>query len=196
MSAVTSIIRELPVAASVLHPIRLQILKQLSSPKSATEVSKSLNFPRQKIAYHFKELEKHNLVELVETRRKGNCSERILKATAESYVISPETLGAVSVSPDKIKDQFSWSYLVAICGRAVRDLGILRARANKAKKKLATFSLQTEVKFDSPQAQSEFAEELTQSVSALITKYHKESASEGRIFNLVLGSYPKITREE
>jgi DNA-binding transcriptional ArsR family regulator len=41
---------------------------------------------RQKVNYHLKALERHGLVELVEERRKGNVNERMLRATAASYV--------------------------------------------------------------------------------------------------------------
>ena len=44
-------------------------------------------------------LESAGLVELVEERRKGNCNERVLQATAASYVISPSALSAVAPDP-------------------------------------------------------------------------------------------------
>ena len=54
---------------------------------------------RQKVNYHLRELERHGLVELVEERRKGNMTERVLRATAASYVISPAALAAVAPDP-------------------------------------------------------------------------------------------------
>ncbi len=50
---------------------------------------------RQKVNYHLRELERHGLVELVEERRKGNVTERVMRATAASFVISPAALAAV-----------------------------------------------------------------------------------------------------
>jgi hypothetical protein len=49
-----------------------------------------LALPRQQVGYHLRALEQAGLVELVEERRKGNCIERIVRAAACSYVISPE----------------------------------------------------------------------------------------------------------
>ena len=42
---------------------------------------------------HLHELEKEGFVEFVEQRPKGNCLERVVRATARSYVISPAALG-------------------------------------------------------------------------------------------------------
>ncbi len=44
-------------------------------------------------------LESHGLVELVKERHEGNAIERVLRATAMSYVISPTALAAVQPDP-------------------------------------------------------------------------------------------------
>jgi hypothetical protein len=55
--------------------------------------------PRKRGLTRFPALERHGLVELVEERRKGNCTERVLQATAAAYVISPSALSAVAPDP-------------------------------------------------------------------------------------------------
>ena len=177
-------------AAAVLHPLRRNILEALRDPGSATSLSEQFGLPRQKLNYHLRELERHRLVELVEERRKGNCTERLLRATARYFVISPETIGGLAADPDAIRDRFSSAYLTALASRAVHELGDLRQRAHKARKRLSTFSLESEVRFASPAARAAFAEELSQSVASLIEKYHEPTAKEGRGFRLVLGVYP------
>ena len=85
-----------PAAAVVsLDPVRARLLAALAEPGSATTLSGQLGIPRQKINYHLRTLEQHGLLELVEERRKGNCTERVLKATASSYLISPVVLADV-----------------------------------------------------------------------------------------------------
>ena len=44
---------------------------------------------RQTANYHLRVLETHGLVELVEERVRGSKAERVLRATASSFVISP-----------------------------------------------------------------------------------------------------------
>ena len=78
-----------PAAAEVsLDPVRARLLAELAEPASATMLAARVGLPRQKVNYHLRALERHGLVELVEERRKGNCTERVLRATAASYVIS------------------------------------------------------------------------------------------------------------
>ena len=79
-----------PLAAEVsLDPMRSRLLAALAEPASAASLAGEAGLSRQQANYHLRALERHGLVELVEERRKGNLTERILRATAASYVISP-----------------------------------------------------------------------------------------------------------
>src|SRR5262249_9075960 len=84
-----AVIEEPAAAEASLDPIRARILAALAEPGSAARLAARLGLPRQKVNYHLKELERHGLVELAEERRKGNVTERVYRATAASYVISP-----------------------------------------------------------------------------------------------------------
>ena len=86
-------------AAMLLDPLRLRLLEGLREPDSAAGLARRLRLPRQRVNYHLRELEKHKLVELVGRKRRGNCTARILRATARSYVISPAALGGVGADP-------------------------------------------------------------------------------------------------
>lgn len=183
-------------AAALLNPLRLQILERLREPDSASGLSRLMKMPRQKLNYHLRELEKHGLIEPVEERKRGNCVERIVRATARHYLISPEALGNLATDPAQIQDRFSSTYLVAVAARAIRDLAALREQAEKAGKKLATFTLETEVKFATATEQHAFSEELANAVAKLVTKYHDEKSPGGRRYKFLVGSYPAITKKE
>jgi DNA-binding transcriptional ArsR family regulator len=182
-------------AAAMLDPLRLQILERLREPDSASGLSRLMNLPRQKLNYHLRELEKHGLIEQVEERKKGNCVERIVRATARCYLISPAALGNLGTDPGQIQDRFSSTYLVAVAARAIRDLSVLRTRAEKAGKKLATFTLETSVRFAAAADQHAFAEELTNAVAKLAAKYHNEKTAGGRQYKFIVGAYPAITQK-
>jgi DNA-binding transcriptional ArsR family regulator len=83
-----AVIEDPAVAVVSLDPIRTRLLAELTEPASATALADRVGLARQKVNYHLRELERHGLVELVEERRKGNMIERMLRATAASYVIS------------------------------------------------------------------------------------------------------------
>ena len=95
-----------PAAAeAVLEPARTRLLAQLTEPQSAAMLAAAVGLPRQKVNYHLRALERHGLVELVEERRKGNMTERLLQAAAASYVISPSALAAVAPDPARAPDR-------------------------------------------------------------------------------------------
>jgi DNA-binding transcriptional ArsR family regulator len=190
------VIRGPAEAMTLLDPTRRTMLEQLREPTSASSLARRLGLPRQRVNYHLRELEKAHLVKLVEERRKGNCIERVVQATARYYLISPEALGPLACDPERIPDRFSASYLVAAAGRTIRDLATLTGRARAAGGRLATLTLETEVRFAGPEARGAFAEELASALARLAAKYHDATAEGGRVFRFVVGGYPKITRNE
>jgi DNA-binding transcriptional ArsR family regulator len=182
-------------AAAALHPLRTRILDALREPDSAAGLARRLDLPRQKVNYHVRELEKHGLIETVEERRKGNCTERIVRATARAYLISPAALGNLAVDPEGMQDRFSSSYLLALAGQALSDLAALRGRATRGGKRLATLALQSEIRFGTAEQRAAFAEELAKVLTRLIAKYHDEETPGGRRFRLFLGAYPAVARD-
>jgi hypothetical protein len=147
------------------------------------------------VNYHLKILERHSLVELAGERRKGNVTERMMRATAASYVISPQALAAVQPDPDRFRDQLSARWLLALGARLVRDVGLLVTGAAKARKRLATYALDGEVTFASAADRAAFIEELTAGVSALIRKYHDGDAEAGRPHRIVVAVHPTVKPE-
>ena len=162
-----------PAAAEAsLDPIRTRILRELAEPGSATQLAAKVGLPRQKVNYHLKALERHGLVELVEERRRGNVTERILRATAASYLISPAALASVAPDPHRFSDRFSAFWLLALAARMVQEMGQLIAGAAAARQKLATFAIDGEITFRSAADRAAFAEELGVAVTRLVDKYH------------------------
>jgi DNA-binding transcriptional ArsR family regulator len=180
-----------PAAAGVsLDPVRARLLAELAEPGSASSLAAKVGLPRQKVNYHLRTLEHHGLVELVEERRKGNMTERVLQATASSYVISPSALGAVAPDPLRAPDRLSARWLIAVAARTVREVGDLVKGATTAGKRLATFAIDGEVRFASASDRAAFAEELANAVTALVSKYHDESAPGGRPHRVVVAVHP------
>jgi DNA-binding transcriptional ArsR family regulator len=184
-----------PAAAGVsLDPMRSRLLAALAQPGSATTLAAQVGLSRQKVNYHLRALERHGLVELVEERKKGNMTERVLRATAASYLISPAALAAVAPDPDRSPDQLSARWLLALAGRMVQEVGALITRARAARQPLATFAIDSEVRFASAADRAAFAGELSDAVEGLVAKYHDESAKGGRRHRLVVALHPSITK--
>jgi predicted ArsR family transcriptional regulator len=190
MRAALQIVQSAEKAAVLLQPGRLSLLQDLAEPNSAAGLARRLGVPRQKINYHLHELEREGFLELVEERRKGNCIERMVRATAKSYVIGPQAMGRLGETPEEVRDRFSIAYLVASAARVIRELAGIAARAGRAGKRVATLTLESEIRFASAEARTAFAEELANSLARLAAKYHDEHAEGGRRFRLLSACYP------
>jgi DNA-binding transcriptional ArsR family regulator len=186
------VIEDPAAAEASLDPIRTRILQELAEPGSATQLAAKVGLPRQKVNYHLKALERHGLVELVEERRKGNVTERVLQATAASYLISPVALASVAPDPHRFADRFSAFWLLALAGRMVQEVGKLIAGAAAARQKLATFAIDGEITFRTAADRAAFAEELGVSVTRLVDKYHNDGGAGGRKHRLVVALHPAL----
>ncbi|MCW2915036.1 MAG: ArsR family transcriptional regulator [Actinomycetia bacterium] len=185
-----------PAAAEVsLDPVRARLLAELAEPASATMLAARVGMARQKVNYHLRALERHGLIELVEERRKGNVTERMVRATAASYVISPSALAAVQPDPARSPDQLSVRWLLAVAARLVRDVGALVTAAARARKRVATFAMNGQVRFAPAADWAAFARELAESMAALVSKYHDETAEGGREHRVVVAVHPSVKTE-
>jgi DNA-binding transcriptional ArsR family regulator len=174
------VIEDAGAAITALDPMRARLLAELATPQSAAMLAARLGVPRQKLNYHLRRLEAHGLVALAEERAHGGITERVLAATARSYVLDPQAEAPAG-------DRLSARYLIAVAARAVREVGRLARRGP-----VATLTLDTEIGFATPQDRAAFAEELTAAVTRLAAKYHHDG---GRPHRLVVAAHP-IPKED
>jgi len=197
LSAGLSVVREAAQAAALLyHPLRLRILAALVAPDSATGVARRMNLPRQTVNYHVRELARARLLTRAGRRRRRRMYEQCYVATARGYVLSPELLGTLAADPAQVADTFSAKYLLGLASKVQSELGRASQLAAKEGKRLATLSINTELRFTSPEQRAAFTGELQRGIMEVVGRhsspYRKEdgSAGEGRPFRLVLGCYP------
>ena len=184
------VIEEPATAITALDPTRAQILARLVEPGSATTVARALGLTRQKANYHLRALEDRGLVTLVEERPRRGVTERIVQATAQTYLIAPDLLGTEATDPRRL-DRLSTRYLVALAARLVRDvLGLARA-AERAGKPLPTLAIDAEIRFRSAADRAAFTAELANVVADLTARYHDELAPRGRWHRLLIAAYPR-----
>ena len=183
-------------AALFIHPLRLKILAALREPDSATGVARRMRLPRQTVNYHVRELARSHFLERAGRRRRRRLYEQCYVATARGYVLSPELLGAVAADPARSRDRLSADYLLAVASTVQSELGHVANLAKRAGKRLATLSLNSEIRFTSAEQRARFAKELQQAVIDIVGRHSGTylaadgSPGEGRPFRLVVGCYP------
>jgi DNA-binding transcriptional ArsR family regulator len=184
------VIEDPAAAVSALHPVRGRLLAELTEPASAATLATRIGIARQKVNYHLRALEEHKLVAIAGERKWGGLTERLLVATASSYVVSPRALGPVAPDPGRSADRLSASYLIALAARSIREVGDLWRTARETDKRLATLSIDTEIRFRSAAERAAFTQELSDAVTSLAARFHDESTPRGRTHRVVLASYP------
>jgi DNA-binding transcriptional ArsR family regulator len=179
-------------AAAALDPRRSRLLAALAEePASAAGLAARLGLPRQQVGHHLRALEEHGLVVEVGQRRHGGLTERVLAASAGSYVVSPAALGSAAADPARVPDRLSAAYLVALAARAVREVGALLTGAEQAGKRLPTLSIDVDVRFATAADRSAFAADLAGAVRSLAARYHDGGAQDGRTYRVVALTHPR-----
>lgn len=184
------VIEDAAAAVIALDPVRSRILSELEQPASAATLAGRIGLPRQKVNYHLRELEKNGLVRVAEKRKWGGLTERLLVATAATYIVSPATMGKVASDPCRCRDRLSATYLIALAARVVREVTSLLRRSAETEKRLATLSIDLEIRFRSAAERAAFTEQLTRNITQLAARYHDESAPNGRAHRVVLIAHP------
>lgn len=184
------VIEDPAAAAAALDPIRARLLAELQEPASAAALASRVGLARQKINYHLRALESHGLVRVAKKRMWGGLTERLLVATAASYVVSPAAMGSVGKDACDRADRLSAGYLIALAARIIREVTTLVRRSRDIGKRLPTLSLDTEIRFRSAADRAAFSRELVQSITTLASRYHDESAPGGRSHRMVVVAYP------
>jgi len=121
--------------------------------------------------------------------------ERRYRTTAQGYILSPELLGRLGLSLPQAEDAFSAAYLLGFLALAQSELGRASREAAEQGKRLTTLSLTSELRFESAEQRSRFADKLRTVVIETIGRYaspfHLDDGSpgNGRPYRLVLGCY-------
>ena len=191
------VVREADQAAALLsHPLRLRILAALREPDSATGVARRMNLPRQTVNYHVRELARARLLARAGRRRRRHLYEQRYVATARGYVLSPELLGKLAADPAQVTDALSASYLLGLASKVQSEVIRSAELAPAAGKRLVMLSMNTELRFVSPEQCAVFAEDLQRTILEVTARHSAPlakpdvSAGDGRPYRLVVGCYP------
>ena len=181
------VIESAQTAAVALDPVRARLLASLVEPASAAGLAVRVGLARQRVGHHLRALESHGLVLPVAERRHGGLVERVLQASAATYVVSPAAVSPDAADPASTADRLSARYLVALAARVVREVGGLARRAGAEGKRLPTLALTADVGFASADDRAAFSDELTVAVLDLVARYHSGA---GRPHRLVVAVHP------
>jgi DNA-binding transcriptional ArsR family regulator len=175
---------------AALSPLRRELLDLLHQPASASELGARLGLPRQKINYHLGVLEQAGLLRLVETRARRGCTERILQATASEFVVDPQLMGQPRTV--RSQDRFAADHLIQVAAETVRGVSRQQAEADRAQRRLLTFTIEAEVSFAQPADVHRFTDVLAEAVRSAASDF--AAGTGGQRYRVVIGGHPAPAR--
>ena len=176
-----------------LAPLRRQVLERLHHPASATELAVDLGISRQRANYHVRALEAAGLIELVEERQRRGCVERVMRATADSFLVDPAVLAPPAPDHIAAQDRFAAEHLLTVATDTVRDVARMQARAEARDERLLTFTIEAELAFAQPADLERFADALAAAVRATADAFHQPG---GRRYRVIAGGHPAPARTD
>ena len=193
-AAALSLIDQPAALRAALTPVRRQLLARLREPASAVTVAAELGLPRQRVNYHLRTLEDAGFLELVETRARRGCVERVLRASARAFIVDPAVIGPPrpasrarrgGVQP---QDRFAAETLVNAAAGVVRDVSRMQAKAEASNTRLLTCAIDADVRLASP---ADFAT-LSATLATLVARAIADVgvAEGGRAYRVVVGAHP------
>lgn len=181
-------------AAAALSPFRLGLLNGLQQPESASGLARRLGLPRQQVNYHLRELERAGFIEMEEARQRRGCTERIMRLT--SRVSFPRADEAAPPPSDARAGHeghsFASAHLIAAASSVASEVAELRARADAAGKRLVTTTLQSEIRFPTPDDYRAFVEGLTAAVARLVARHAAPDDPRSRAHRLTITLNPML----
>src|SRR5262249_23671360 len=158
-------------AAAALSPFRLRLLDGLQQPESASGLARRLGLPRQQVNYHLRELERGGVIEMGGARQRGGRARRLLRLTTRGSLPRAAEAAAPEVRADQEGHGFASAHLIAAASAVASEVAELRARADAAGKRLVTTTLQSEIRFPTPDDYRAFVEGLTAAVARLVARH-------------------------
>lgn len=183
-------------AIALLHPLRTRLLSLAREPASATELARKLGLPRQRVNYHVRALEKAGFLRAAGRRRRRNLIEQRYVASARSYALSSSLLGPLAADWRAIEDTASADYMLALAEQVRSDVALASEQARDEGKPLATLSVKSQFRFQTPAERAAFAAEVRRALVEVIARYSSPNrledgrAGRGRPYRLVLACYP------
>jgi DNA-binding transcriptional ArsR family regulator len=195
LAAALSLVDQPAALRAALTPVRRQLLARLREPGSAVAVALEMGLPRQRVNYHLRTLENAGFLELVETRARRGCVERVLRTSARAFIVDPSVIapappkaGRAGRAAPPLQDRFAAETLVGAAAGVVRDVSRMQAKADAAGTRLLTCAIEADVRLASPADFTRLSATLATLVARAIADLGV--AEGGRAYRVLVGAHP------
>ncbi len=154
-------------AATLLHPLRLSIVRHAAVPMSASGIADALGLPRQRVNYHVRELAKAGFLRRAGTRRKRNLIERLYVASARGYLLGAAVLGPAGPAATALESAGA-THLLAVAARTQSEVARAAAAASSEGLSLPALSLAADIRFTSAKQRAAFVTALSTAIASVV----------------------------
>lgn len=186
-------IEQLDQALTLLHPLRVELLRHLDQPRTCPELAAIFETTPQKVYYHIKSLEKAALVVKTGERRVRGIVEGFYQARARSYWLAPSLVGQIG-GEVAARDQTSLRFLLVLAEEVQSDIARLGQRSEVGAD-VPSLGLSAHIYLPDEDRRTAFLEDVQAVFQQLARKYglplDDSHESAGRLFRLILACYPK-----
>lgn len=182
-----AVITRLEQAKALINPIRVQLLSQLSEPRTTRDLAEKLSLTPQRINHHLKEMVKAKLIKVSSQRQVRNLIEATYQAEAKAYWLSPRLLRDPSIPDEAFRDRLSLHNLLVLSETVQEEVGRVLDSAEHASS--PSLGLSVEISLGSEAAREKFTEELIHAVGPILEKYQ---SNQGPRFRTTLMTYPLV----
>ncbi|MGB4135054.1 MAG: helix-turn-helix domain-containing protein [Microbacterium sp.] len=171
-------------AEVLLKPARLAVLRELSEPRTCSEVAERLGQSTQRVYYHVKQLEAAGAVEQVASRQVRNLVEATYQAVARKVWLAPELTG----TPSAPADDENLARLLDLSEQIQRDIADL----HPGPEGLPSLGVRGEIRIR-PEQRARFLRDVQETLQALFARY---GGADGDAFTLAVACYPGDVPEQ
>ncbi|WP_420643969.1 helix-turn-helix domain-containing protein [Candidatus Leptofilum sp.] len=176
----------------IAHSTRLNILQSLKHPKTVKEVAKLLKLPATKLYYHVNLMEKHGLIQVVETNIVSGILEKKYQVVAHHYRIDNRLLTEQPTATPELEQMLTTIFNVTETEiRRTVEQTEQNPFAEEATGILYRASLRL-----TPEQHAEFYGRLKIILDEITEQSSGEANSEQSIYGLTIAYYPVHTQNE
>jgi DNA-binding transcriptional ArsR family regulator len=101
------IITNLDTLKIIADPTRLEVMRTLKKPRTVKEVAEILDTDPTKLYYHVRQLEKHDLIRIVETNIVSGIIEKTYQVSARQFRVEENLISATEMTDENLNTLFS-----------------------------------------------------------------------------------------
>jgi len=189
------VIEDVETLKILADPGRIQIMRSFDQPRTVKEVADYLDRPATKLYYHVNMLEKHGIIQVIETNVVSGIIEKKYLVSAKSYRPAKELLSATEM------DEHLEAVLTAVFDTAKLDIttsiqaGLMDLKHKEGEP--LNNSMISHGKFHLTEAQMADLRDKLEGIFAEYTKLGQSAETPDVVpYGLVIGFYPMFSSQE